>query len=111
VTELVRDLGIVIQRCSPLSRSAFAAADRIYVTTNDSLKLIPKTWRCKASVHLAIAISTLPARNTKRQPQDSPRFVYAGSLIYLKGVHLAIRALAQVIAMQWNLQAEFRENS
>jgi glycosyltransferase involved in cell wall biosynthesis len=98
VTELVRDLGIVIQRCSPLSRSAFAAADRIYVTTNDSLKLIPKTWRCKASVHLAIAISTLPARNTKRQPQDSPRFVYAGSLIYLKGVHLAIRALAQVIA-------------
>jgi len=98
VTELVRDLGILIQRCSPLSRSSYAAADRIYVTTTDSLKLIPRRWRYKASVHLAIAIDTLPFRNVRRQQPDPPRFVYAGSLIYLKGVHLAICALAQVIA-------------
>ena len=98
VTELLRDLGILIQRCSPLSHLAYAAADRIYVTTADSLRLIPRKWRCKASVHLAIAINTSLVPNITRQPLDCPRFVYAGSLIYLKGVHLAIRALAQVIA-------------
>jgi glycosyltransferase involved in cell wall biosynthesis len=97
-TELLRDLGILIQRYSPLSRAAFAAADRIYVTTAESLSLIPPKWRFKTAVHLAIATNDRAAQYIERQSPDFPRFVYAGSLIYLKGVHLAIRALAQVRA-------------
>lgn len=94
--ELLRDLGILIQRCSPFSRSAFAAADRIYVTTRESLRLIPRKWRFKTVVRLAIAANKCGARNIDRQQPDYPRFVYAGGLIYWKGAHLAIRALAQV---------------
>ena len=97
-TELARDLGIFIQRCSPLSRAAFAAADLIYVTTSDSLRLIPRRWRRKTSVHLAVAINNCATPNIERQPPVSPRFVFAGSLLYLKGAHLAIRALAQARA-------------
>lgn len=97
-TELLRDIGILVQRCSPLSRSAFAVADRIYVTTTDSLRLIPRKWRFKTAVHLAIGTSNCGALNIERQPPGSPKFVYAGSFIYLKGVHLAIRALAEVRA-------------
>ena len=97
-TELARDLGIFIQRCSPLSRAAFAAADRIYVTTRESLRLIPRKWRYKTAVQLAIAINDCTDLNIQRQRPDFPRFVYAGSLVYLKGVHLAIRALAEARA-------------
>ena len=98
-TELLRDLGILIQRLNPLSRSAFAAADRIFVTTAESLRLIPRKWRYKTAVQLAIAINGRTTSNVQHQRPDHPRFVYAGSLIYLKGAHLAIRALAEVRAM------------
>jgi glycosyltransferase involved in cell wall biosynthesis len=95
VTEFLRDLGIIFQRYSPLTRPAFAAAERIYVTTADSLRLVPPKWRYKTEVQLAIATHGLAALNDKRRPPHSPRFAFAGQLIHLKGLHLAIRALAQ----------------
>ncbi len=92
--ELLRDLGILLQRFSPLTRPAFAAAERIYVTTADSLRLVPPRWRSKTTVHLAIATEGCARREEQWRPPDRPRFVYAGNLFHLKGVHLAIRALA-----------------
>ncbi|MGA9070376.1 MAG: glycosyltransferase [Terracidiphilus sp.] len=95
VTEFLRDLGILIQRCSPLNRSAFAAAKRIYVTTADSLRLVPPKWRGKTSVLLAIASTGPSAQREDRRPPESPRFIFAGRLLHWKGVHLLIRALAE----------------
>jgi glycosyltransferase involved in cell wall biosynthesis len=95
--ELLRDLEMLLQRYSPLSRPAFAAAEQIFVTTPDSLRLIPPKWRTKTVVHLAIATHGNALQNSAMRP-DSPRFVYVGNLLPLKGVHFAIRALAQVKA-------------
>jgi glycosyltransferase involved in cell wall biosynthesis len=93
--ELLRDLGILLQRCSPLTRPAFAAAERIYVTTPDSLRLIPSKWRSKTAVHLAVGTPGDAVRNDQQRRPGSARFLFAGNLFYWKGVHLAIRALAQ----------------
>jgi glycosyltransferase involved in cell wall biosynthesis len=98
VRELARDIGILLQRYSPLTRPAYAAAERIFVTTPDSLRIIPPKWHSKTAVQLAIATHGRSAQNDKRRPPELPRFVFAGNLLYLKGVHLAIRALAKVIA-------------
>jgi glycosyltransferase involved in cell wall biosynthesis len=95
VKELLRDLEILSQRYSPLTRPAFAAAKRIYVTTPDSLRLIPSRWRSKAEVQLAIGTRGQAVQCETRRPPDSPRFVFVGNLLYLKGVHFAIRALAE----------------
>lgn len=95
-SELLRDLGILLQRYNPLARPAFAAAAHIYVTTADSLNLVPPKWRFKTTVHLAIAMRDNTGEKSRRQLPDFPRFVYAGNLLYLKGLHLAIRALAEV---------------
>jgi glycosyltransferase involved in cell wall biosynthesis len=94
--ELLRDFGILLQRCSPLTRLAFAGAERIYVTTMDSLRLVPSKWRSKTAVHLAIATDGLSARNEAQRASALPRFVFAGRLLHWKGVHFAIRALAEV---------------
>lgn len=96
--ELLRDLGIVLQRYSPLTRQAYAAAKRIYVTTPSSLWLIPPKWRVKTEVHLAIGTQGHAVKNKAQKPPGFPRFVFAGNLLFLKGVHLAIRALAQAKA-------------
>lgn len=96
VTEFLRDIGIIFQRYSPLTRPAFAAAEHIYVATADSLRLVPTKWRYKTSVHLAIATTSHTVQNDERRPPDLPRFIFSGRLLHWKGVHFAIRALAEV---------------
>jgi glycosyltransferase involved in cell wall biosynthesis len=96
--ELLRDLGIISQRYGPFSRTAFAAAERIYVATANSLSLIAPKWRSKATVQLAVAMDSSAARNEERRPPDFPRYLYAGNFLCYKGAHLAIRALAEVNA-------------
>lgn len=99
VSELLRDFGIFFQRYSLLTRPAFAAAERIYVTTPESLRLISPKWRSKTAVHLAIATHDDALQNDEMRPPLSPQFVFAGRLIHWKGVHLAIRALAEARSM------------
>jgi glycosyltransferase involved in cell wall biosynthesis len=94
-SELLRDLGMRFQRYSPLTRPAFAAAERIHVTTAGSLLLVPPKWRRKTEVHLAIATHGKSVRKDARRAPSLPRFVFAGHLLHLKGVHFAIQALAE----------------
>jgi len=95
VRELLRDFGVLFQRYSPLSRSAYSAAKRIYVTTSDSFQTIPAKFHFKAAVHLAVATHGNAVQDHERRPPEFPRFIFAGRLIYLKGAHFAIRALAE----------------
>ncbi|MGD0547477.1 MAG: hypothetical protein ABR991_06565, partial [Terracidiphilus sp.] len=86
VSELARDPGILLQRCNPIARAACAAAESIYITTEESLRLIPRKWRSKTAVQLAIA--TLGAAQIDaRQLPATPRFLFAGRLIHWKGAH------------------------
>jgi len=94
--EMIRDIGIIFQRYSPLTSMAFGAAKRIYVTTPSSLCLVRSKWRSKAQVQLSVAIDCRTSRQSVRQPPTSPQFLFAGRLLYWKGIHLAIRALAEV---------------
>jgi glycosyltransferase involved in cell wall biosynthesis len=93
--ELLRDLNILFQRYNPLAHFAFAFAEHIYVTTSDSLWLVPRRWQSKVTVHLAIATQSQAAIKDMQGSPDHPQFVYAGRLYYFKGIHLAIRALSE----------------
>jgi glycosyltransferase involved in cell wall biosynthesis len=93
--ELLRDLGILLQRYSPMVRQAYASAGRIYVTTSESLRLVPSKWRSKVKVHLAVATQVSATLKDGWKPLDATRFVFAGNLLYFRGIHLAIRALAE----------------
>jgi glycosyltransferase involved in cell wall biosynthesis len=93
--ELLRDLGIILQRYSPLTCLALDSAERIYVTTTDSLRLVRPKWHAKTEVQLSVAFHKQDVHGIERQPPAFPRFVYAGRLLHWKGVHLAIRALAE----------------
>jgi glycosyltransferase involved in cell wall biosynthesis len=97
ISELLRDLGIVLQRHNPLAQSAFAAAQRIYVTTPDSSRLISPKWRSKTVAHLAIASRDRALSEVATRPPNSAHFVFAGRLLHWKGAHFAIRALAEAM--------------
>lgn len=93
--ELFRDLTIALQRYSPLTYPAMVSARRIYATTPDSLKLISSRLRHKAEVLLSIGAPPPEDIEAERQPSPTAKFMFAGRLLYWKGIHLAIRALAE----------------
>jgi glycosyltransferase involved in cell wall biosynthesis len=93
--ELLRDLGIIFQQYSPLTCPALAAAERIYVTTPESLRLVKAKWHSKTEVQLSVGHRSQTARQPERRPSPLPRFVFVGRLLHWKGVHFAIRALAE----------------
>jgi glycosyltransferase involved in cell wall biosynthesis len=96
--EFIRDIGIAVQRYSPIICPALAAAERIYVTTPESLSLVQSRWHHKTQVQLSVGSCAQTAGPSQERPAPPPRFIFAGRLLHWKGIHFAIRALADARA-------------
>jgi glycosyltransferase involved in cell wall biosynthesis len=82
-------------------RLTFARARVIACTSAETMDRIPRRYRAKCIVQLAIGINeeeidepAIPAVSLEKLA--TPRFLFVGRLIYWKGLHLAFRALIQV---------------
>lgn len=79
----------------PLLRATFGRASLILYKTVETLHQIPTHFRHKCTCVQDVAsdgdaVASAPAI------EAGPRFLYAGRLLYWKGVHLALRALAEL---------------
>jgi glycosyltransferase involved in cell wall biosynthesis len=98
-TELLRDTYNLALRVDPITRSAFRDASLIILRTDASLVAVPPRYRHKVYIKAGLGIAeTVEAEPAARKPGKPLRLLYAGSLFYLKGVHLGLRALADVRA-------------
>lgn len=102
VMEMARDAANLAIRFSPVMSNTFASADRIYVTSTDTMALMPPRYRAKASVELAIGsddgkgwIEPQPQTEV-RTAQDGARVLYAGRFVDCKGMHLGLPAFARL---------------
>lgn len=94
--DLFRDLVDWWVRFDPLMWLTFAKADRIVVTSPQTKALLPKRFREKSLVRLAIGIdSDLLGRGERMPPERAFRLLFVGQLLYWKGLHLALRAFAR----------------
>ena len=94
--ESARDVANRIIRADPIMRSSFRRAERIFLATPESLRLIPQTFQGKCTVQLGVGLSReyLAWTRLKRNPpQATLRLLYAGRLLEWKGIDLAIHAL------------------
>jgi glycosyltransferase involved in cell wall biosynthesis len=97
--ELVRDLYNVALRVDPITRRAFRDAAIIFLRTRAGLTAVPPRHRGKVQIWPGLAVSEIVEDETPPRSAGEPlRLIYAGHLWYLKGVHLAIRALARARA-------------
>lgn len=99
--EMVRDGANLMVRFSPFMTSTFERAHRIYVTSTETLRLVPARYRDKTHVELAIGIDgheTIPPDAAARRgpAMDSFRILYAGRFVDYKGMHLGLCAFALV---------------
>ncbi|WP_216697926.1 glycosyltransferase family 4 protein [Methylocystis sp. MJC1] len=95
LSELFRDMHNLELQIDPFTRSAFRNAALIFVRSKESLVAVPPRYRDKALVDVGMGIAELAkARPQLRPPGSSFQLLYAGRLVYWKGAHLAIRAVA-----------------
>jgi len=105
--ELLRDFVNAWVAVDPLMNLTFATATRIVVSSAQTQQLLPRRYRHKATVQLAIGM-TVNSDRTPGSPapeitfppgSDRPfKILYVGHLLYLKGIHLALQALPLVLA-------------
>lgn len=105
VFEALRSAANVSVRVNPLQWLTFATADHIFVTSAQTLALIPRVFRRKSQVQLGIGVDALALDSSppvthaatafSRSGGQSLRILYAGNLLHWKGIHLALHAFAQ----------------
>jgi glycosyltransferase involved in cell wall biosynthesis len=92
--ERLRDLINWAVRFDPLLHLTFASAKRILVTSASTRELVPRLYRRKVDIRFAIGIDA-PARPATRTASATFKVLYAGRLVGLKGLPLAIEAFAR----------------
>lgn len=98
--EWFRDIGNRALGLDPLMRRTYSSASIIVCATEETLHAIPARFRDKCLVQRAIGISAatdLAASAIQSATEPfSPQLLFVGRLLYWKGLHLALEALARV---------------
>jgi glycosyltransferase involved in cell wall biosynthesis len=94
--ESLRSFGNHIAAIDPLARSTFHRAALIFCKTPETLAVIPVQERKKCSCLLEVAVDPAQLAQLPSIGSERAQFLFAGSLIQLKGIHLILHALRQV---------------
>jgi glycosyltransferase involved in cell wall biosynthesis len=93
--EGIRDISNATITVNPLVRRGFRDAAVIFVSTSDTQNLFKGSLRRKTAIFSQLGLTEVPPLR-ERQCSKPPRFLYAGRLLYWKGVHIALRAFAEL---------------
>jgi glycosyltransferase involved in cell wall biosynthesis len=96
ILERVRDLSSRTITFNPTTRLGLSAASVIFASTAATRNLFRGAIRKKTVVFSQLGLPSLPVARPKVSRGYPPRFLYAGRLLYWKGVHIALRAFADV---------------
>jgi glycosyltransferase involved in cell wall biosynthesis len=95
--ERIRDISSATISFNPMVRPGFSNAAVIFVSTSDTQKVFKGHLHDKTVVFSQLGLSELPPPKPRRR-NHPPKLLYAGRLLYWKGVHIAIRAFAALTA-------------
>jgi glycosyltransferase involved in cell wall biosynthesis len=98
VLETVRDLSNSTLAINPLVGGGFDHAAVIFAKTADTRNLLSDHLREKTIVFGELGIRKAQIASPRVRRQKPPRLLYAGRLLYWKGVHIAIQAFAELLA-------------
>jgi glycosyltransferase involved in cell wall biosynthesis len=96
--DALRDLSNWFIRIDPLVRLTLRQATSIFVASQQTRALVPGVFQHKTALRLAIGYNGGPVsdRGTTRE-SGGFSILYVGEFIYLKGMHLGLRAFARLL--------------
>lgn len=97
VTEAIRDLSNATIAMNPMVRRGLADAAVIFVKTADTRRLLSRKMQQKSMGFIELGLQPEQIGKPRNGRQTPPRLLYAGRLLYWKGVHIAISAFATLI--------------
>jgi glycosyltransferase involved in cell wall biosynthesis len=92
--ESVRDFANLLPRLDPFWRSMLRQSARVVVKTEETRACLPQDIRARAVIALENMLPKQPFLAGKTERVPPLKLLYAGRLLPLKGVHLAVRAIA-----------------
>jgi glycosyltransferase involved in cell wall biosynthesis len=96
LTEFIRELSNLTIPVNPIVRSGFARAKVIFVRTPDTARILTASMRAKSIQFTEISLPEHAIGTPRRAMDAAPRILFVARLIYWKGGHIAIRALAEL---------------
>jgi glycosyltransferase involved in cell wall biosynthesis len=97
VTEAIRDLSNTTITLNPLVRPGLAGAAVIFVKTPDTRKLLTRSMQQKSVGFIELGLRPEQIGKPRSAWQTPPKLLFAGRLLYWKGVYIAIQAFAQLL--------------
>jgi glycosyltransferase involved in cell wall biosynthesis len=98
--ERIRDFANATVMINPWIRRELIEAAVIFASTPDTRDLFSRSVKNKTFVFTQLWITNLPSLAHRVARQGPPRLICAARLLYWKGIHIAIRAFAQ-LTNQW----------
>jgi glycosyltransferase involved in cell wall biosynthesis len=95
--EILREIFIKLAYWDPAVRAMYRQAAIVFCRTRDTLAILPASCRKKSRVQHEIGIEAHRIRHEVMAPAASADFLYAGRLVYNKGIHLALKAFSELI--------------
>lgn len=96
--DAARDAANALVKFDPLMWRTFAQAERIYVTSEQTRKLVPRRYWPKTQNKLAISLDRSEQEEVREQRSIHPsRVVYVGHFLYLKGMHLGLAGFSGLL--------------
>jgi glycosyltransferase involved in cell wall biosynthesis len=95
--ERMRDLSNASITVNPITRVGLAQAKVIFVKTPDTQRILTAAMQRKSRTFLELTLRRSQLGSPRGPRRGPPRLLYAGRLLYWKGVHIAIRAFAQLL--------------
>jgi hypothetical protein len=102
--EGLRDLSNATIEINPIVRQGLSDAAVIFAKTADTRNLLSPTLREKTHVLMELGVSKRQIGSPRAQRQSPPRLLYAGRLLYWKGVHVAVEAMTTLVNRIPNLR-------
>lgn len=94
--ERLREVSNKMAYWNPSVRAMFRQATVIFCKTRETLASLPVACLEKSRVQLEIGLEPEKIRDGAAAPAASADFLYAGRLVYWKGLHLALKALSEL---------------
>ena len=97
ILERIRDFDNAMVMINPWIRRELIDAAVIFASTSDTRNLFSRSVKDKAFVFTQVHITNPPLLAPRIAPQGPPRLLCIARLHYWKGIHIAIRAFAQLL--------------